>query len=160
MISSAAITHPRHCEHSEAIQNLDCHIAADAPRNDEEDRLVHAKNFAAKLSDSRLREMAKIYRNRWTPARRAEKAQLIQTIKPWTHATGPKSGPRRKGAGYAMHAMKRALRDHDRFLRFAAHWPNMTEKGRRLCFEAGEAATLGILTALAISWCVTERNNE
>ena len=166
MIKSPTKPHHRHCGKSEAIQILDCNVA-NGSYNDTPDRLSHAKNFADKLSESRLREMAKAYRRRWTPAARREKSVSIQDIKPWNHATGPKSGPRAKGAGLAMAAMNRALKDHSRFLRLVSRLPCMNEREKTHCYAIGQAATLGLVTSLALFWAesplilsVTKRNNE
>lgn len=159
-MSSAARTPIRHCETQpmQSRQKLDC---PDADTVDVgQDRLAHAKNFAAKLSDLRLREMAESYRKRWTQAARAKKAEIIQTVKTWTRATGPKSGPKAKDTGYAKVAIKQALRGHARFLDRARRWAFMNEAQRRALMEDGHAVSLCLLTALAISLCVTQRNNE
>ena len=168
MIQTAERTPTRHCEAQPKQSRQRLRIAASpaAPCNDveevnlDQDRLSHAKKFAAELSESRLREMAKTYRQRWTPAKRAEKAKIIHIVKPWMHATGPKSGKHAKGAGYADKAVKRALKEHRQFLNILRHLPYMTERDKKLVYRIGQAATLGLITALALSWCVTERNNE
>lgn len=114
-------------------QNSVCHDRAAAPSGNaserlvvEQDRLAHAKKFANELSESRLREIAVAYRNRWTDTARAEKAKIIQSVKPWSHASGPKTehGKARSAlnawkGGDEDRDMRAALLAQSRFIRHA-----------------------------------------
>ncbi len=105
----------------------------------ERDRLSAAINFSQELSESRLREIARAYRRRWTPAARAEKARLIQRIKPWTRATGPKF---RRRAPLDL-AINRALREQAAFVRCVNLGFYHAEAGRVILLKL--AALLALL---------------
>ncbi len=133
---------------------------ADTVFNLGQDRLAHAKKFADQLSESRLREMTKSYRKRWTPAARARKRQIIQSVKPWLRSTGPKCG--RKRGPFPAIAM--ALGYHQRYLRKMRLLLRLRRLGAQSpelsaleldCERMGHHATF--LLALSL---VTERNNE
>lgn len=68
--------------------------------------------------------MAQAYHRRWTPEKRAQKSHLIQSIKPWNHATGPKTeaGRARSSAnawkgGDPYRDMNAVLKFHSRNIR-------------------------------------------
>lgn len=157
----------RHCKRSEAIQPIDSRDSV-ASRNDEninldQDRLAQAIKFSNELSESRLREMAEAYRKRWTPARRIEKSQNIQKIKPWRNATGPKSGTRAKGAGLKRQAFKSTLRQHGWFLQSLQNKYGYGEGANALGITSTAALFLLMAVDGAPLWAfprVTERNNE
>lgn len=103
------------------------------------DRLSAAINFSNELSESRLREMARAYKRRWSVAKRAEKAKLIQKIKPWKQATGPKSN-RRDPLDLAIN---RALREQAAFVRCVHMGFYHAEAGRVIMLKL--AALLALL---------------
>lgn len=156
----------RHHPHSEITQPAMDSRSSDTASHDVnvgQDRLAHAKNFAAKLSDSRLREMAQAYRKRWTPAHRAEKAKIIQSIKPWKRSTGPKSGPKRKGAGFRKQALNATLRQHRWFLQSQQPRFGFRKSAAGLGITSTAALYLLLSVEGAEIWAfpdVTERNNR
>lgn len=104
--TTAGMTKPAH----DGIEHQDRHPGESRDDNCEEDRLSAALNFSARLSDSRLREMARAYKRRWTPAARAEKAVLIQKHRPWNRR-------RREGAALLYHLVKKEMRAQAAWLR-------------------------------------------
>ena len=140
-----------------------CEQRSDETVNPDQDRLSNAKNFAAELSESRLREMAEAYRKRWTPEKRAEKAKRIQIIKPWTKAAGPKFGPHAKGAGFKKRAFVSALRQQNWFLRSLRAESGQWKSAMAMGITSSAALYLLMAVEGAEIWMfprVTERNNE
>jgi hypothetical protein len=144
----------------------------DGGANLDQDRLAHAKNFANELNESRLWKIKISYQKRWTKPKRAQKAVEIQTYRPWTKSSGPKTaaGKLRSGGnadqgGRARKPMLMALASQKRFIQAVERLARARNRGETIPAEhymavtrMGQAASRALNLALAESLGIPDCN--